>query len=95
VIAGIYELSKPDELKIGPKEFQQILNDLKTFETKVATVRSAITDDARTLAVSVKKQLESWKGHEKGKERRCRSRPQMGQFWAVLVRMANRRECTR
>ena len=27
-----------------------------------------------------------------GKEKCCKSRPQMGQFWAVLVRMEDRRE---
>ena len=30
-----------------------------------------------------------------GKERCCKSRPQMGQFWAVLVRVADRRERSR
>jgi ABC-type lipoprotein export system ATPase subunit len=65
VIAEIYGLSEPDQLKIGPKEFEQILSDLKTFEKKVTTARSAIATDAKMLAASVKKQLESWKAHEK------------------------------
>jgi hypothetical protein len=30
-----------------------------------------------------------------GKERCCKSRPQMGQFWAEVVWVADRRECSR
>ena len=45
---------------------------------------------------------ESWSSQQRnlcisclGKERCCKSRPQVGYFWAVLVRMADRRECSR
>lgn len=65
LIAGICDLAKVDDLKVGPKEYEQIVIDLKAFETKAAAARLAITKDARILTTSVKKQLESWKIHEK------------------------------
>lgn len=65
MIAEIYDLSKPDELKIGPQEFRQILTQLKAFETQFSTARSTVAAGAKILSTNVKKQLEDWKAHEK------------------------------
>ena len=65
VVAGIYGLSKPDELKIGPKEFQEIIIHLRDFETQLTKARTAIAVSANALSANVKKQLENWKTHER------------------------------
>jgi len=64
LISGIYALSKPEELKIGPTEFKAIVADFKAFETQLSTARFAVAAGAKTLATNVKKQLEAWKAHE-------------------------------
>jgi ABC-type ATPase involved in cell division len=65
LVSGIYGLTKPADLKIGPKEFEEIVTCVKVFEAELASARSMMNAGAKTLSIQVKRHLDVWKAHEK------------------------------
>ena len=65
LISEVYELSKPEDLKVGPVEFKEIITHLKTFETQLAAAQSAMKAGVTALTANVKKEIEAWKVREK------------------------------